>query len=481
MIRIFLIVCFGLFSMAHLALGQISSTEPEQTPQQHLSPLSVSQCIDIALEKNRKRLISKLAVDTAEYQHKQALSSFWPQANIEVGWNQQDENFNFIFPENTYAYNITLPGLGTVTGQTTVPEQDVTVMDRESLLSSLNITYPLFTGGMRSAVVDAAKSNIRVAKHAMRRTELELVRDVQRMYYGAVLAQRLSDIGEETLARLETTTELTERLYKGGSGSVTKLDYLRSMTVLESARSVVERLKSNLPLAKAALGNTMGLTYDTPITLSETAIPFLAVNTDLNKMVAGAYQFNPDWKQLAAGLDAAQALVKKERAGHWPKMALNGALWRWENSPSNRGFSTDENQEGWRIGIGMQMPIFSGFMTTNKIKAAKARLKKLESQQILLKEGLALQVKHGVIRVDRSQNIREASLKAAGHAQAHRELAVRAYMNELISTEVVIESQVFEALARARSETAQYENARARFDIDFIIGREVKKLLGTDG
>lgn len=481
MIRTTFLVCFFLSTMVHVTLGQNADAERAQPSQQHLSPLSVSQCIDIALDKNRKRQISKLAVQTAEYQHKQALSSFWPQANIEVGWNQQDENFNFIFPENTYAYNITLPGLGTVTGQTTVPEQDVAVMDRESLLSSLNITYPLFTGGMRSAMVDAAKSNIKVAQNAMRRTELELVRDVQRIYYGAVLAQRLSDIGNETLTRLETTTELTERLYKGGAGSVTKLDYLRSMTVLESARSIVERLNSNLPLAKAALGNTMGLTWDTPITLSETRIPFMAVDTDLNKLVAGAYQFNPDWQQLAAGLDATQALIKKERAGHWPKVALNGSLWRWENSPSNRGFATDENQEGWRIGIGMQMPLFSGFMTTNKIKEAKARLKKLESQQILLKEGLALQVKHGVIRVDRSQKIRAASLKAAGHAQAHRELAIRAYMNELISTEVVIESQVFEALARAKSETAQYENARARFDIDFIIGREVKKLLGNDG
>ena len=444
------------------------------------TPLTLSQCIELALEQNRKRHISRFAVETAEYQHKQALSSFWPQITAETALSQQDEDVNFIFPSNTISYNINIPGFGTFPGQTEVPEQNVTVMDRKSITSSLNMTYPIFTGGLRSNAVKAAKSNIQAAKQALRRTELELVRDVQRMYYGAVLARRLSDIGEETLVRLHTTTDLTERLFKGGSGSVTKLDYLRSKVVLESARSIVERLISNVELAHAALGNTMGLRWDESVILAEKEIPFVEVDTDLGKMVAGAYRFNPDWNRLAAGLEAGKALVNKERSAHWPKVALNGTLWRWDNGLDNSGMATKENENGWSIGIGLRMPIFSGFMTSNKINEAKARLRTLESQQILLKEGLALQVKHGIIRVNRSQKIRNATVKAAGHAREHRDLAVRAYMNELVSTELVIESQIIEALTRAKAEMAQYENAASRFDIDFVIGQEMKKLLDSN-
>ncbi len=477
MFRKFLLVCCCLSMLVggipYAGAGQHEAVGPDATS----APLTLSQCIEIALEQNRRRQISKLAVETAEYQHKQALSSFWPQVTAETAYAQQDEDVNFIFPSNTYNFSVAVPGLGTLSGQTVVPEQEVTVMDRESITSSLNMTYPLFTGGLRSNAVKAAKSNIQAARQALRRTELELVRDVQRMYYGAVLARRLSEIGEETLVRLNTTTDLTERLFKGGSGSVTKLDYLRSKVVLESARSIVERLTSNVELSHAALGNTMGLKWDEPVLLAEKEIPFVQVDTNLDKMVAGAYRFNPDWKQLAAGLDAAKALVNKERSGHWPKVALNGTLWRWDNDLDNSGLSTKENEAGWNVGIGLQMPIFSGFMTSNKIKEAKARLKTLESQKILLKEGLALQVKHGVIRINRSQKIRSATVAAATHAREHRELAVRAYMNELVSTEVVIESQIVEALTRAKAEMAQYENAASRFDIDFVIGQEMRKLL----
>ncbi len=480
MIRNFFLVYCCLSMITQMTWAESAAETAETTSRRLLSPLTLSQCIEIALEQNHKRRISKLAVDTAEYQHRQALSSFWPQVSFDMAYNRQDEDVNFIFPANTYNYNITLPpsmGGATISGQTTVPEQDVTVMDRESVVSSLKVTYPLFTGGLRSNAVKAAESNVKAAVHALRRTELELVRDVQRLYYGAVLARRLADIGGKTLIRLETTTELTERLYKGGSGSVTRLDHLRSLVVLESARCIVERLTSNVELSKAALGNTMGLKWDTPLTLAETSIPFVALEADVDRLVADTYRFNPDWKRLAAGLDAAQALVNKERSARWPKVALSGTLWRWDNDLDGEGFATDENVEGWSVGVGFQMPLFSGFMTTNKILESKARLKKMESNRILLKEGLALQVKHGVIRMGRSQKIREASLKAAGHAKEHRELAVRAYMNELISTEEVIESQIVEALARARSETAQYETAVARFDIDFIVGQEVQKLL----
>jgi outer membrane protein TolC len=454
----------------------------ETTSRQLLSPLTLSQCIDIALEQNHKRRISKLAVDTAEYQHRQALSSFWPQMTVDVAYSQQDEDVNFIVPENTYSFIVPLPPLlggGALGGQAAVSEQEITVMDRESVHSSLNVTYPLFTGGARSSAVKAAESNVKAAVHALRRTELELVRDVRRIYYGAVLARRLADIGEKTLIRLETTTDLVESLYKGGSGTVTKLDYLRSLVVLESVRSVVERLKSNVALSIAALGNTMGLQWDTPLTLAEASIPFVALNADLDKLVADTYRFNPDWKRLAAGLDAAQALVNKERSAHWPKVALSGKLWRWDNDLDGEGLATDENAEGWSVGVGLQMPLFTGFMATNKILESKARLKKMESRRILLKEGLALQVKHGVIRMDRSQKIREASINAAGHATEHRRLAVRAYMNELIPTEEVIESQIVEAFTRARLEMAQYQTALARFDIDFVVGKEVQKLLET--
>jgi outer membrane protein len=446
-------------------------------------PLSSADCIRIALDQNRKRRISRLAVETAEEQHQEALSSFWPSMSFESAYNLLDEDVNFIFPRETSQYTISMPALSPYPFQSTVtvPEKTITVLDRQNVLSRLQMSYPLYTGGLRRSTLAAARAGVQAARQALRRTELEIVQDVQRMYYGVILARHLARIGKNTLARLRTTTEVTENLYRKGSGSVTKLDYLRAKVILESARSVVEKLSANVTLAEAALANTMGLPWDTTVNLSETQIPFIPVKGDPKELVASAYRFNPDWKRLEAGLDAAQALVEKAKAGHWPKVALTGTLWRLYTGTDGSGLATDENEAGWSVGIGVKLPIFSGFLTTHQVNEAKTRLRQLESQQILLKEGLALQVKSALIRMDRAQNIRASSMEAAADAKAHRELAEKAYLNDLISTQTVLESQLVEALTAAGAEKAQYEQAVARFGMDFIIGREVRSRIQPDG
>ena len=58
-------------------------------------------------------------------------------------------------------------------------------------------------------------------KQECRRTDLEITNSVKRLYYGAVLAIQLHQLGKDTLARMETTLDLTETMYKEGSGKVT--------------------------------------------------------------------------------------------------------------------------------------------------------------------------------------------------------------------------------------------------------------------
>jgi outer membrane protein TolC len=79
--------------------------------------------------------------------------------------------------------------LSTPAGKFQVPEQDIKLMDKRNLITSLNVNHPLFTGGLRSAKVKQAKCGVEVAKQEARRTDLQVVYDVHRMYYGVILAR----------------------------------------------------------------------------------------------------------------------------------------------------------------------------------------------------------------------------------------------------------------------------------------------------
>jgi outer membrane protein len=440
-------------------------------------PLTLDQCIAMALEQNQQRRISQLGVETAEAQLQQALSAYWPQVSFETAYSQLDEDINFIFPRETSQY--TISGLAPVpmTTTVTIPAKDVKVMPRDNLVSRLQMVYPLCTGGLRGALVRQAEAGVAAARQVNRRSELQLVYDVQRIYYGAVLAQRLSDIGEQALQRLQATVELTEALYKGGSHAVNKRDYLRSKVIFESARSIVALMQSNVELAKAALANTMGLEWDKPLELAENQIPYTPIDVDLDKMVAGAYRFNPDWKQLEAAIDAYDAKVSEEKSRRWPQVGLTGTLWRWDNDMDNSGLATNDNEQGWSVGVGLKLPLFSGFLTTGKIRAARTQLEAMKARQLLFKGGLALQIKHAFLQMDQARRVRESTRVAAETATENRDLTERAYRMDLAGADDMIESQVMESLTQARAEESLYSYAAAQFLLGYLVGTQVEHMI----
>ena len=450
--------------------GQATSVKPE--PQVKMTgPLSLQECMDIALQNNRYRPVSKFAIEIAEAQYRQALSSYWPQLSVRAAYSVMDEDPNFIFPSTHF--KVSYMGIAV---SVPIPSQKFELMDRENFIASLNMTYPIYTGGLRGAIVKQAEQGLQAAKQEARRTDLQVVYDVRRMYYGAVLSRELLQIGKDALARMEVTLELTESLYKQGSGRVKKTDYLRNKTVVESLRSMVALLEANEQSVKAALVNTMGLEWDTTVEVAETSLPFVPYQADLKALVGNAYLFNPDWAKLQAGLRAAEAKIKEAKSGHYPKVGLFGNLVHIQNS-YDEGIVTPQNKNFWTIGVGLEVPLFSGFRTVYEVKEALARLKKLEEQKILLREGIGLQVKHLFILMMSAQEQKKASEEAAKASEENRDLNERAYQEELVETKDLIEAQLVESIMKATYQKALFDHIESQAHLDFVIGKEIAKLI----
>ncbi len=436
--------------------------------------LSLAQCIEIALENNHARPASRLSVEIAQIQHKQVMSAYWPRMMLNATYAHLDESPNFLFPSTTV---VIPPGVfGSTAMLFPTPEQDVQLMDPDTGIVSGNFAWLLYDGGMRRAMTTRTECGVDAARQDARRTDLKVVYDVKRMYYSSVLARRVHEIGEDTLARMELTLELTENLYKKGSGKVKKTDYLRNKVVVEGIRSGVASLEKNVELAESALVYSMGLPWATTIELSASEIPFAPYHTDLEKLVGRSYQFNPDWAQLAAGLKAAEAKIDQDKSAHFPKVALTGSLTYLINS-YDYGLATEKNKETWTIGVGLQLPIFEGFLTRNRIKEARARLGKLQHQKVLLREGIALQVRQMLLNMTAAQKQQAAGKAAHDAALANLDLTERAYQAELLETQDLISAQLMESFVAALYVKSLYDHADAQAHLDLVVGTEVQKQL----
>lgn len=459
------------------------------------------------MENNRRRSISRFALAMAEAQHRQALAAYWPQIGLRGSYQRMDESPNFLFPAtqvNVPAQTLSMPpGTASITlpagafgnqfplslpiaypGQTVevpaqrfdVPEQDVKLMDPSSYMTSLNATWLLYDGGMRKGLKDQASAWVAMAKQDFRRTDLEITDGVKRLYYGAILARQLRQIGQDTLARMEATLRLTETMFKEGGGRVTKADFLDNKVMTETLRAALAQLEKNEQMAEAALANTMGLPWSDSVRPADNELPFAPGRESLQNLVSTAYQFNPDWSKVEDGIRAAEAAVRTSVSGHYPKVALTGDLHRWWND-YDAGLATDRNREGWTVGVGVEVPVFTGFLTKNRIAEARAQLEKAKQQQLLLKDGLGLQVKDLLLNLAAAQKAFQATFDAMQSAQENRQLNIQAYQNELVETEKVIRAQLVEALMSAQHYKTRYDHLALQSQLSLLVGTEVLKQL----
>jgi len=172
----------------------------------------------------------------------------------------------------------------------------VDIWGRETVSGELDLTYRLH-GGQRTAVVRQAEAGIDAAHQTVRRTDLQIVYDVQRMYCAAVMARELHRIGDETLMRLRGRSRSRNAFTRKGRSARQENRLPAQQTHggrRGGDRGAAGRQRTN---GQDRAGAYDGPAWDADLTLASGAIPLEKTTIDLRDSVETAYQFNPDWRR----------------------------------------------------------------------------------------------------------------------------------------------------------------------------------------
>ena len=461
---------------------------------------TLKEVINIALENNHKSKISKVALEIANAQYNQALSANYPALNAMVVGQRKNEDVVFqqrgtfslpseltktlalantlsISDSETRAYaqsQITATPLSAFPEGTISADIDSTALGRDTIKSSLNLLYPLFTGGKISSVIEQAKLNKLLAMNTIRRNDLDVVYDIKKYFYGYVLTNELYKIAKSTLTRMNYISTLTKQFYESGESlNVKKTDYLSIQVTVALIESIVAKIEANRFMVRSALSNAMGLAWDSEIKLKYTNNELLPPKYSLSKLVQDAYRTNSDIRKMDIALKISKEQIKEQKAGHYPSVALMGELAHTYNS-YEYGYLSDDKENTWNIGFAAQIPLFDGFKTTNMVSEKKLEKKKLYLLQDMLKEGVALQIKNelnnALIGFKQIQTLK----KAKKLARDSRELNVRGYQIDAIEPQKVIEAQYIESYVKADYLKYVHDYLLSLAKIDNLIGQEVK-------
>ena len=100
---------------------------------------------------------------------------------------------------------------------------------------------------------------------------------------------------------------------------------------------------------------------------------------------------------------------------------------------------------------------------------------RLTAQKSLLKEGIAVQVKVLHRTIVRTQKQEKAARAALDAATDNRKLNVRAYQDQLVEVQDVIQAQIMESFAIAQYEKVRYDQLEAVAKLEMVIGSTLKE------
>ncbi len=250
--------------------------------------------------------------------------------------------------------------------------------------SAFTLSWLLYDFGARDANLDYAHQLLSAAASTLDDTIQSMFLSALQAYYNAQAARAALLAAQESEKASRESLTAAETRYR--VGTATPADRLQAQTAWSQA--VLARIRAE-GLVKTTLGtlaNVMGLDAGAPLRLEEIprAVPDAAFERDVDALIAEARQRRPDLQAAEAQLRAAQANVAYTLASGRPTLSLStGPSWQDTGSISSNTNS---------IGLTLTLPLFSGFETTYRVRAAEARVDTAATQREALRQQVALDV-----------------------------------------------------------------------------------------
>ncbi len=450
---------------------------------------TLEQAISTALQNNHLKKISALDIQIASAQYKEAMSANLPSLDLQLGYIKRDEDLinitkgEFTLPQDMSnalaliaAPDTQKPQIQQMITANMLPPAKIplnftsVVMGDRTSQASVKVTYPLYTGGKVSALQKQAKLGKAIAAAKDTRTREEVVFDIRKYYYGAVLTQQIAKLMHDTSERMALLNDLTADMYKNGSKKVKKTDFYKTALASDMFKSMDQEYRTRASVAKSALAFAMGLSPQEEITLQTPAYKTKKL-TQPNKVITQAYNRNKQLVMLRKALEVAKAKIAEAGSGYKPNVGLFATAEHLDNN-YNVGMSNPQNNDSWSVGVGVSWNLFNGFRTTAQTEKAKLQLLQLKEQEKRLKQAIALEAKKGYL--DAVSNAQQAKIlaKTVITAEKNRKLNNRAYQADMVETKDVLEAQIHEAQIKAKYYKTLYDKMLAYAALDLVSGAE---------
>jgi TolC family type I secretion outer membrane protein len=334
----------------------------------------------------------------------------------------------------------------------------------DTFFSQTAMNLILYNFGKREGNVQAARETLSAQGHNYKATVDAVVVGVKQAYYAYLQAKAIVKVNEDTVRDRQLLVNQAQGFFDVGTRA--RIDVVRAESNLYSAQADLIAAQNAAQVAWVTLKNAIGVRElpERPLVEDTTMAP-IPYNLDEAREIA--YATRPELMSFEAQKRAQDQTIATARRGHLPDIIFDGNYRRSNNSGDGNTFPLPR---GWQVQLSLNIPIFDGFRTTNRVEEALHTYYVIKAQEEQQRQQVALDVEQSYLKLVELEQRIKANKAAADAAKENLDLANGRYQ---VGVGSIIEVTDAEALYTS----AQTTYVRALYDYK-IADAQFQRALG---
>jgi len=424
-----------------------------------LSAISLEESLQMAKSNNKTLLMAKEDVFKADETYKDVRGNLLPQLSLQGAYSLS----------KTYLPDSAVPSFGSISSyldDTTASDNDYILagaMDamissmipsspknEGSLALQLKMDQVLFLGGKLINGIKAVDRFRSVQKLRYSLTEQQIILETTKLFYQTILAGKLAEIQAEGMRTAQRHLNRVEVFNQ--EGQVSEFDLLRARLEVAKLQPELLAAQNQYELALAAFRKQIGTDDPDVVPDGEFVLPE-SFKISLEDALASGKKNRTELELVDISTQIMQIKYNAEKGNYLPNVALS-ADYSLYTAADELAIQRDDFGSRFSVGIGFQIPLFTGLSNTSKRNYAKHDLIQAKLQQRDAEELIELQIKQNHQKLEHAWQNYEVQQQNIRLAERSLELAQVRYENQ-----VGIQLEVFDAQIMLSAIKLQYYNA----------------------
>jgi outer membrane protein len=322
--------------------------------------LTLEEAVNIALQRNTMLQKSVNSIDSYESNVKAAYGNLLPTLGAQGNWQwSRSETKGGYLPLQNGGY-LTLPDLRVIS-------------ETRSYSVGAGTNWTLFDGLSNIATVSQSKNNLESAQLSLARLKQTIVYQTISNYYDIINAGELLKVKEEDVKWNKKNFETINERNK--LGAVTLSDVYAQKVKVGNAELEVIKAKNSLETAKSNLLYYLALdvlddySFSDSLSSNDKNIIGRHVDSnyqDLSDLVTKSLSTRFDYQSARLSLESALNGITIARGGYFPSLTNSNSYYTYSDN-----VNTLFQNRNYTVSLTLNVPIFSGFSTENRLQLAE--------------------------------------------------------------------------------------------------------------